>query len=293
VIAIATDGDEDIQHHADDVIYADELSKDALLTFTRLLPYALLSPISGMLVDRWDRKGTMVIANLVLTFAILPLALVRSADDVWIVYLVAFTESLVARFLRPAEGAMLPRLVDEIDVELDGGQALARRARVAEYAGLIFATWDAAAASLDDYLGDVRWYIDFYVKRADMEVFGPPHRWEIPSNWKIPAENFASDAYHTGHLHASISRLGLVPTARAAKVGETGVAWNYTTYLNIVFIIVAAALVVRFFRSGGMSMLRMMGGGPEAAGAEQDAQDAQGGHAAHGDHAAPHGVTDL
>src|SRR6202161_3887286 len=79
------------------------------------------------------------------------------------------------------------------------------------------------------------------------------------------------------------SGLGLVPTSRTAKVGETGVAWNYTTYLNIVFIILAAALVVRFFRSGGMSMLRMMGGGPEAAGAELDAQ---GGHAGHGGPAA-------
>jgi hypothetical protein len=98
------------------------------------------------------------------------------------------------------------------------------------------------------------------------------------------------------------SGLGLVPSSRTAKVGETGVTWNYTTYLNIVFIIVAAALVVRFFRSGGMPMLRMMGGGPEAAGEEQGAQGghaghgghaAQGGHPGHGGHAAHHGVTDL
>jgi nitrite reductase/ring-hydroxylating ferredoxin subunit len=94
-----------------------------------------------------------------------------------------------------------------------------RQARVAEYGGLVFATWDETAPSLDDYLGDARWYLDFYVRRADMEVFGPPHRWEMPSNWKIPAENFASDAYHTGHLHASIARLGLVPTAKFAESG--------------------------------------------------------------------------
>jgi uncharacterized membrane protein YraQ (UPF0718 family) len=89
------------------------------------------------------------------------------------------------------------------------------------------------------------------------------------------------------------SGLGLVPSSRTARVGETGVVWNYTTYLNIVFIIVAAALVVRFFRSGGMSMLRMMGGGPEAAGEEQDAQGGHGDHAGPGDHAGHHGVTDL
>ncbi len=76
------------------------------------------------------------------------------------------------------------------------------------------------------------------------------------------------------------SGLGLVPAARTARVGVTGVAWNYTTYLNIVFILLAAALVVRFFRSGGGPMLRMMGGAPEAAGEE---------HSAHAGHAAHHG----
>jgi uncharacterized membrane protein YraQ (UPF0718 family) len=58
--------------------------------------------------------------------------------------------------------------------------------------------------------------------------------------------------------------LGLVPTTRNARVGDTGITWNYTTYLNIVFLLLAAALVVRFFRSGGGPMLRMMGGSPDA-----------------------------
>ena len=57
--------------------------------------------------------------------------------------------------------------------------------------------------------------------------------------------------------------LGLVPTARDAKVGAGGISWNYTTVLNIVFLMVAAALVVRFFRSGGRPMLKMMGGAPD------------------------------
>jgi hypothetical protein len=39
-------------------------------------------------------------------------------------------------------------------------------------------------------------------------------------------------------------------------------SWNYTTWLNIVFLILAAVLVVRFIRTGGLPMLRMMGGAP-------------------------------
>ena len=57
--------------------------------------------------------------------------------------------------------------------------------------------------------------------------------------------------------------LGLVPAERAAKVTDTGITWNYTTILNIVFLLVAAALVIRFVRSGSAPMLTMMGGCPE------------------------------
>jgi uncharacterized membrane protein YraQ (UPF0718 family) len=57
--------------------------------------------------------------------------------------------------------------------------------------------------------------------------------------------------------------LGLVPSERTANVMESGVTWNYTTWLNIAFLLLAAALVWRFFRSGGGPMLKMMGGGPD------------------------------
>lgn len=55
--------------------------------------------------------------------------------------------------------------------------------------------------------------------------------------------------------------LGLVPDERTAKVVESSVSWNYTTWLNIVFLVLALALIWRFVRTGGVPMLRMMGGG--------------------------------
>jgi uncharacterized protein len=57
--------------------------------------------------------------------------------------------------------------------------------------------------------------------------------------------------------------LGLVPTERTARVAEQSIQWNYTTVLNIIFLLVAVALLVRFFRSGGGPMLRMMDGAPD------------------------------
>jgi hypothetical protein len=58
--------------------------------------------------------------------------------------------------------------------------------------------------------------------------------------------------------------LGLVPTGpRHARVGADGIRWNYTTVLNIVFLLLAAALVVRFLSTGGRAMLARMGGAPD------------------------------
>ena len=70
--------------------------------------------------------------------------------------------------------------------------------------------------------------------------------------------------------------LHLVPEQRNVQVIEAHIAWNYTTWLNIVFLVLAAVLLVRFFRTGGMPMLKMMGGSPD--------DDAHHGHHQHTGH---------
>jgi uncharacterized protein len=57
--------------------------------------------------------------------------------------------------------------------------------------------------------------------------------------------------------------LGLIPAGRHARVLQASIQWNYTTVLNIIFLILAAALCYRFTRTGGIPMLKMMGGAPE------------------------------
>ena len=56
--------------------------------------------------------------------------------------------------------------------------------------------------------------------------------------------------------------LGLIPSPGRASIPDQGVSWDYTTWLNIVFLVLAAALITRFVRTGGVAMLRMMGGAP-------------------------------
>jgi uncharacterized protein len=59
--------------------------------------------------------------------------------------------------------------------------------------------------------------------------------------------------------------LGLIPTERHAKVVEETISWNYTTILNILFLALAAGLIYRFVATGGIPMLKMMGGKPDQA----------------------------
>jgi hypothetical protein len=68
---------------------------------------------------------------------------------------------------------------------------------------------------------------------------------------------------------------GLIPSQHHATVLEAGISWNYTTWLNIVFLALAALLVARFLTSGGAPMLRAMGGSPA------DAEDEHGHHHHH------------
>jgi uncharacterized protein len=59
-------------------------------------------------------------------------------------------------------------------------------------------------------------------------------------------------------VEIAFGSLGLIPQGRNALVVEAAITWNYTTWLNIIFLLLAAALVRRFMRTGGPEMLRMM-----------------------------------
>jgi len=100
-------------------------------------------------------------------------------------------------------------------------------AQVDSYAGLIFATWDAAAPPLSHTLDDTaRWYFDMFLARTPqgMQVLGPPQRWVFEHNWKIGPINFCGDGPHAPLLHGPISQLAVDESPEqfmAAIMGES------------------------------------------------------------------------
>jgi Na+/melibiose symporter-like transporter len=95
----------------------------ALTMASSFAPQVLFGAVAGVFADRWDRKRTMIVADLLLAAGLLPLLLVHHAAQVWIVFAVMFAEGAVQQFFSPAQQAMVPRLVP--DGELLTANALA------------------------------------------------------------------------------------------------------------------------------------------------------------------------
>jgi len=85
----------------------------AIMLLASFVPQILFSSVAGVFVDRWDRKRTMIGANLLLCVGLAPLTFVHHADQVWIVYAVLMWEGTVQVFFSPAEAALVPHLVPD------------------------------------------------------------------------------------------------------------------------------------------------------------------------------------
>jgi phthalate 3,4-dioxygenase subunit alpha len=87
--------------------------------------------------------------------------------------------------------------------------------------GLIFISLRPDPPALLDWLGEFAFYLNFYTRQSPggIELRGP-QRWRIKANWKIGAENFAGDSYHTPHTHASVVEIGLFREPKASKRKE-------------------------------------------------------------------------
>ncbi len=65
-------------------------------------------------------------------------------------------------------------------------------------------------------------------------------------------------------ISVAFKAVGWVPARHPFDFAQAAPTWNYTTVLNLVFLLLVAVLLIRFLRTGGPQMLRMMDV-PEAA----------------------------
>lgn len=119
------------------------------------------------------------------------------------------------RVTEPGALVGLPRAEEGYGNRLDRVRwGLKRCPKVANYKGTIWASWDEAAPALEDYLGDMRLYLDCALDHRDGReggsvVLGGVQKWRLKANWKLSAENFIGDLYHeVSHQSADLAEIG-------------------------------------------------------------------------------------
>ncbi|MEO6578083.1 MAG: MFS transporter [Candidatus Limnocylindria bacterium] len=167
------------------------------LTFAATaVPSVLLGPLAGVLVDRWDRRVTMIlcdVSRVVLVLAV-PFAFEIS---IGLVYLFAFLIASVTLLFRPAKTAVVPAIVDERDL-VTANSAMSVPETAADLigfpvAGLIVTALSSVigAAFILDAGTYVISAILIWAMLIPRQVEAPSERLSISGVWRDMREGFA------------------------------------------------------------------------------------------------------
>jgi len=126
----------------------------ALVIAAQTLPFAIVSPFAGVIVDRIDRKAVMISADVIRTLLALGFLAGQIRSMIWVLFVCEVFISAVSAFFEPASSAALPNLVAKRDLARANvlmGSAWGTMLVVgAALGGLVAATLGNAAAFIGD-----------------------------------------------------------------------------------------------------------------------------------------------
>lgn len=164
----------------------------ALSAISIFLPQLLFGLVAGVFVDRWNRKWTMIVADILRSLIVLLCLTVRSVEQVWIFYLVGFLVSTVSRFFYPARSASIPLIVDREELMIANGlsqitQTVALIAGSA-LAGFAIGLWGEQVAFIADALS-------FVVSAGLILTVTIPRR-ELPATGELSSSGQLRSMWH-------------------------------------------------------------------------------------------------
>jgi MFS family permease len=83
----------------------------AIMSIALVLPKLTVGLLAGVYVDRWDRRRTMLVADLLRMVVVMGFAGAAAAGQVWLLVVLGLLESAIGSFFTPARGALIPHVV--------------------------------------------------------------------------------------------------------------------------------------------------------------------------------------
>ncbi|HEX8176301.1 MAG TPA: MFS transporter [Pyrinomonadaceae bacterium] len=87
-----------------------------LVLVARFLPSVVAGPASGVLADRFSRRSIMIISDALRAVVVLGFLLVKSAEQLWMVYVLTVMQLVCSTFFEPARTAAIPSIVEPRDL---------------------------------------------------------------------------------------------------------------------------------------------------------------------------------
>ncbi|NOZ06470.1 MAG: MFS transporter, partial [Chloroflexi bacterium] len=88
----------------------------SLVILANTVPAVLIGPLAGVVLDRFDRRKAMIVADLIRAVLALGFLLVHRPDQVWLTYLFGAALVSVSAFFQPAMSAAIPRLTTDKEI---------------------------------------------------------------------------------------------------------------------------------------------------------------------------------
>jgi MFS family permease len=190
--------------------YLDSTTAVGLLFVARAIPPFLLSPIAGVIADRFNRKKVLIATDIARFFIVLCFLFVNSADNAWLIYVLTIAQFMVSAFFEPARAAVLPSLI-EGDDELLTANTLsnvtwsAMLALGAALGGVVAGVFGVSTAIIIDACTFL--LSAFFIWRIQVDTRPVRIGEEESSGWRDMVEGFKYVRFHP--------RTGLTATVKA------------------------------------------------------------------------------
>jgi MFS family permease len=148
------------------------------LFLARFLPLFFVSPVAGVVADRFSRRQIMIVSDLLRALTVLSFLLVQATGQLWLLYALTALQFTLSAFFTPAQTALIPNLVREDELvtanALDGFTWSTMLAVGALLGGMAAAFFGITAAFVLDALTFA--VSAWFVSRIDLPKIAPDAR---------------------------------------------------------------------------------------------------------------------